>query len=132
MMCSKLYKDQRGQSLTEFALVAPLLLLLVFGILDLGRYFYGHMQLQLAAQETVRLGGLGRTDADIRDFAQQYTGISDATMLTVTIAPAETERDSGDYVTVTLERPYRFVTPLAADIISEISSITASSTIRVE
>ncbi|HZG58584.1 TadE/TadG family type IV pilus assembly protein [Paenibacillus sp.] len=125
-------RDERGQSLTEFALVAPLLLLLVFGILDLGRYFYAHLSLQLTAQETVRLGGLGRSDEELRTFAAAHFGTGGASALTVTIEPGDASRDSGDYVTVTLEQPFAFVTPLANELLSTVANVSATSTIRVE
>jgi Flp pilus assembly protein TadG len=131
-MKAKLLKEQRGQSLTEFAIIAPVLLLLVFGIVDLGRFLYEYLHLQMASQEAVRLGGFGRTDAEIESFARSYTGESDPAALKVTVTPPDTGRDSGDYVTVTLEAPFEFVTPLAADIIPGFGGVTAKSTIRVE
>jgi Flp pilus assembly protein TadG len=46
----RLVGDQRGQSLTEFALVAPLLFLLLFGIIDFGKAMnYWNDETQLAA-----------------------------------------------------------------------------------
>jgi len=131
-MLKRLCKGQWGQSITEFALIAPLLLLLIFGIIDLGRYFYGYMQIQIAAQETVRLGGLGKTDAEIRAFAANYTGITDPAKLIVTIVPNDTTRKSGEYVTVVLQRPFDFITPLPPEVTDGIVQIKGSSTIRVE
>jgi Flp pilus assembly protein TadG len=127
-----LWKGQRGQSLTEFALVVPLLLLLIFGILDVGRYFYDQLELQLAAQETVRVGGLGRTDDEIRTFAINYLGMTDPALLAVTISPVEAERASGEYLTVALQRPFTFATPLPLEVETGIVNVRASSTIRVE
>ena len=46
----RLAGDQRGVAGTEFALVAPLLLALVIGIVDLGRATYVQRQAQAAAQ----------------------------------------------------------------------------------
>ncbi|MCI3926854.1 pilus assembly protein [Paenibacillus sp. TRM 82003] len=127
-----LKREQRGQALTEFALAAPLLLLLVFGIFDAGRYFYGHMQLQLAAQETVRQAGFGSTDAELRTFAAGYLGVSDSAAIEVKVVPGDGLRDSGDYVTVTLETPFSFLTPVASIVPEDFTSIAAVSTIRVE
>ncbi len=41
----------RGQSLTELAIVTPVLLLLVMGAIDLGRVFYAQISLENAARE---------------------------------------------------------------------------------
>ncbi len=126
------WKDERGQSITEFALLAPLLLLLVFGIIDLGRFLYGNLQLQMAAQETVRLGGLGKSDAEMEQFARSYIHFTDSAALQFQVSPSDAERDSGDYVTVTLQTPHHFLTPVANSLLSDATTIHVESTIRVE
>ncbi|MGK2851948.1 MAG: TadE/TadG family type IV pilus assembly protein [Candidatus Limnocylindrales bacterium] len=45
----------RGQSLVEFALVLPIFLLLLFGVIDAGRLVYLHTVLSQAAREGARL-----------------------------------------------------------------------------
>ena len=40
-----LMKSEKGQSLVEFALVIPLLILLLFGIVDFGRIFHAYLTL---------------------------------------------------------------------------------------
>ena len=52
-------RDRRsGQSLVEFALVLPLFLLLLFGVVDGGRYVYLNSTLSNAAREAARLGSV--------------------------------------------------------------------------
>ena len=51
---------RRGQAMTEFSLVAPLFLLLVFGIMDFGRLFFWQMTLQNALREAGRFATTGR------------------------------------------------------------------------
>ncbi len=46
--------SQRGQALTEFALVFPLFLLLLFSIISLGLYVFYNQQLTNAAREAAR------------------------------------------------------------------------------
>ncbi|WP_274363981.1 TadE/TadG family type IV pilus assembly protein [Paenibacillus thermotolerans] len=128
----KLRKDERGQALTEFAIIAPVMLLLVFGIVDLGRYMYGYLNLQLAAQETVRKGSFGYTDAELAAFARSYMKVKDPALLAVTVTPDDRTRDSGDYVTVTLQEPFTFVTPIVGELLPVRPNIRAYSTIRVE
>src|SRR5207302_1360794 len=48
-------RSQRSQSMTEFALVAPVLLLLFFGIIDFGRVIYIYGTLVQAANEGARI-----------------------------------------------------------------------------
>jgi TadE-like protein len=48
-------KSQRSQGLTEFAIIAPIILLLTFGIIDFGRALYIYVTLQQAANEGARV-----------------------------------------------------------------------------
>ncbi|MBD0382375.1 TadE/TadG family type IV pilus assembly protein [Paenibacillus sedimenti] len=124
-------KDERGQSLTEFAVILPIFLLLVCGIFDFGRIMYAYMNMNNAAQETVRLGGLGKKDADMAAFAANYVHLGDPNKLKVTISPNDTARQPGDYVTVKLEYPLTFMTPVISKLLPA-PTVKAASTIRVE
>jgi hypothetical protein len=125
-------RDERGQSLVETALILPLFLLILVGILDFGRITYSFAHLHMAAQETVRLGGLGEKDTTISTFAHQYVHLGDKTKLQVDITPNDTIRHSGDYVTVKLRYPFHFFTPLISKLFPSQVMIETDSTIRVE
>jgi Flp pilus assembly protein TadG len=124
-------RNEEGQSLTEFALLVPLLLLLICGILDFGRVMYAYLHLNMAAQETVRLAGLGKGDSEIREFAKEYEQLGDANLLQVTVSPLQASRKSGDYVKVTLSYTLSYLTPVISNIMPK-PIITVDSTIRVE
>jgi len=47
--------SQRSQGMVEFALIAPVILLLTFGIIDFGRGLYFYITLQQAANEGARV-----------------------------------------------------------------------------
>lgn len=51
-------RDQRGAAMVEFAIVAPVLLLFVFGIIEYGRYFFLYNNLTNAAREGARLAAV--------------------------------------------------------------------------
>jgi Flp pilus assembly protein TadG len=125
-------KDQRGQSMVETALLLPVFLLIFVGIIDFGRLIYSYAHLQMAAQETVRLGGLGKSDQEITNFAHQYINFSDQTKLTIEISPKDTIRHTGDYVTVKLHYPFKFLTPMISKLFPTTFTIDTDSTIRVE
>ncbi|MDP5274491.1 TadE/TadG family type IV pilus assembly protein [Chengkuizengella axinellae] len=125
-------KNEKGQSLTEFALVFPLLLIMLCGIIDFGRLGFSYMNQHLTTQEAVRLGGLGKTDEEITGFAIDYIKIDDNTSLQVSISPDDSLRKSGDYVTVTLTAPFEAATPLIDIFFPDSMEITTNSTIRVE
>jgi len=52
-------KDEKGQNLVEFALVVPILLLLVLGIAEFGRAWMTKNILTGAAREAVRVAAVG-------------------------------------------------------------------------
>ena len=55
---------QSGQELAEFAIVLPLLLLVAFGVLDLGRIFHSAITITNAAREGARYGMIHPNDPD--------------------------------------------------------------------
>src|ERR1700722_20631179 len=57
-------RSRSGQSLVEFALVAPLFFLLVFGITDFGRLFFTQETLQFAIREAGRYAVTGQHAPD--------------------------------------------------------------------
>lgn len=53
-------RSERSQAMVEFALVAPVLLLIAFGIVDLGRLIYTYVTLSQAANEGARVAVQGQ------------------------------------------------------------------------
>ncbi len=125
-------KNERGQALTEFALVLPLILILVCGMFDFGRIMYTHMSLNIISQEAVRLGALGDNDEVIIQFTEDHFTVGDSSELTVQVSPDDSQRKSGDYITVSIEYPINYVTPLISSIFPSPYVVNTSSTIRVE
>ncbi|MBO8157828.1 MAG: pilus assembly protein [Bacillaceae bacterium] len=125
-------KGEKGQSLVEMALLIPVLILILVAIIDFGRVLYSYSHLHMATQETVRLGGLGRSDAEMVGFARDYIHIGDPSQLQVVITPVDENRESGDYVTVTLSYPLELNTPILSSFLPSPVNIETSSTIRVE
>jgi Flp pilus assembly protein TadG len=60
MLCPSAGSRARaGQTVTEFALVAPIFFLVIFGLMDLGRVYCAQVNLQSAAQEAGRFASTG-------------------------------------------------------------------------
>jgi Flp pilus assembly protein TadG len=82
--------NRRGQSTLELALVLPLLLLLVLGIVDLGRVFVASNSLTHASRESARYGALNWNDVNsgsgIRQRLIAAAGNSGVTVTTGQIA----------------------------------------------
>ena len=63
----------RGQSLIEFAILLPVLLLLILGVFDLGRVIYYYSAIANAAREGARFGVVlepgSASEASVENFA---------------------------------------------------------------
>lgn len=64
----------RGASAVEFALVAPVLFLLIFLLADIGRLSYVQISLNAAAREAVRASSFGLSTAEINAIANSAAG----------------------------------------------------------
>jgi Flp pilus assembly protein TadG len=62
-----------GQALVEFALVFPLILLLLLGVLDFGRYIFADNEVTNAAREGIRTAIVNQNAPDIRNRVQQQS-----------------------------------------------------------
>ncbi len=105
----------RGQAILEFAIITPLLLLFLFGIVDFAWVMNNKVVTVNAAREAARLGATGATVDEICDraVAQSQELI---TRDHVTVEFVDTNGDNkllpGDAVTVRISFPYRAITPL--------------------
>ena len=67
---------QRSQALVEFAIVAPILLVLLFGVVDFGRVIYTYVTLNQAVNEgarvAIRASPLLPTNADVEQAVKQH------------------------------------------------------------
>ncbi|HKW70145.1 MAG TPA: TadE family protein [Candidatus Dormibacteraeota bacterium] len=68
--------EQRSQAIAEFAIVAPVLLLLLFGIVDFGRVIYYYVTLNQAVNEgartAIRSSAQLPTNADVETSVKQH------------------------------------------------------------
>jgi Flp pilus assembly protein TadG len=103
----------RGATAVEFALVLPLLLLLVCGIIDFGRALNAQISLTEAAREGARLEALGYPSAlvDSRTVAAapDLSGVN----VTVTQACAPGAGPAAD-AQVSVSYTFTFITPIGA------------------
>jgi hypothetical protein len=69
-------RAQRSQAIVEFAIIAPVLLLLLFGIIDFGRVIYYYVTLNQAVNEgsrtAIRSSGQLPTNADVEASVKQH------------------------------------------------------------
>ena len=71
-----------GQSLVEFALILPLLLVIVLGTIDVGRWVFADNSVSNAAREGMRAAIVNQHEPDIRSVVARQ-----ATALAISTAP---------------------------------------------
>ena len=128
-----LCRHERGQALVELAVITPILLLLIAGIIEAGRAFYTYVQLANASREGGRYGMLSPTDASGitssvgRELPSWITGATTAATCaaagTNTFATCNTSTNarSGDQLKVTVNYNYTPIMPF----LNGIGSFTA-------
>jgi Flp pilus assembly protein TadG len=100
----------RGAAAVEFALLLPVLLLIVFGIIDFGRALNAQITLTQAAREGARLAALNQPNVVSRTQAAA-TGLSP---VGVSVTPCPAGAGQGVNATVVTSYTFSFVTPIGA------------------
>ena len=105
---------ERGSVAVEFALLLPILLLLVFGIIDFGRAISYQITLTQAAREGARVASLGYSTSAVTTRAQSAAyPLSPVPTVTVTSA-CPTGAGTGVDAVVKLTYTFTFITPVGA------------------
>lgn len=84
-------KGDRGQAIVEFALVVPLLLVLILGVVLSAEIGVARLALEHAAAEAARTGALTNDDELIRSTAAAAVTPLDASLVKVVIEPTQNE-----------------------------------------
>jgi Flp pilus assembly protein TadG len=92
---------ESGASAVEFAIVLPLLLLILFGIIEFGLAFNRIQALEAASREAGRLASVGFSADELQDEGSEVNALIRATAAS-TVRPQDVrvtvERDCGDGV----------------------------------
>ncbi|MGN6681446.1 MAG: TadE/TadG family type IV pilus assembly protein [Streptosporangiaceae bacterium] len=100
----------RGAAAIEFALLFPLLMLIVFGIIDFGRALNAQITLTQAAREGARLDALGEPNVQSQTQAAA-TGLSPVTVQVTACPPGAAPTANAE---VDVSYQFNFVTPIGA------------------
>ncbi|MEW5953326.1 MAG: TadE/TadG family type IV pilus assembly protein [Bacillota bacterium] len=132
MFTRKIYRDNRGQSLVEMALVLPLLIIILFGIIEFGRVFHSYLIITHASREGARVGVVGQSNTDIKQQIQDAAPLN-LDKLTITITPSEQQaRTPGVPLTVSVGYQVDLFTPILGSILPNPVLLQARTTMRME
>jgi len=124
-------RDSRGQAVLELALVLPLLLLLLFGIIESGRLANAYLVVTHAARHGARHGAVGATDGEIGEHVRAAATPLATEKISVVVTPPL--RRAGQDLTVTVHYPLRLYIPFANLVFGGSTIVVSSSlTMRVE
>ena len=136
-------KDDRGMAVTEFALVLPLLLLVLFGIIEGGRIFSAWLEITNDAREGARYGVVRTGDpateptliADVKNFVtSKASGVidTDPSKFNVTV---QIERSPGVMdvgLTVGVNYKLDIYMPFVQQLLPNPLNLSATSVMRTE
>ncbi|WP_413934010.1 TadE/TadG family type IV pilus assembly protein [Nitrospira sp. BLG_1] len=113
--------NERGAAAVEFALLLPVFLMILFGIIEFGMIMYGREVVTNAAREGARAGIVQgppkRTSGEITTIANSYltgTGVNQAD---VTFTPTGAGLASPNLLTVTAVYTYNFLIPYIPNVV---------------
>ena len=131
-------KREDGQSMVEFALILPLLILILCGILDFGWIFGNQLTLNSAVREAARYTAINydesKASTDTANYSLADTTVRDRAALLdndkLTVYPLEV---SGETVTVSANYPLPILTPFLSTILGRDEfQLDAETSMRLE
>lgn len=128
----RIIKNEKGQALVEFAIILPILLLLIMGILQFGMLINNYLSLENSSREGARLGIVGGTNTDIQNIVMKTSPTLDSSALTITITPSEGNRKSGDTLTINLTYSYNLTIPIISSLFNNTVMLNAQTSMRIE
>jgi hypothetical protein len=128
-------RDESGQRLVEFAVVLPLVLLLLLGIMDFGKAFNYWITENQVAAEGARRAAVNRGAATLHDYVRsqiKVTELHDDAKICVSFPDGPTKNKVGDPVKVTVAINYLWLPVLKR--FGHVGSLTLrnSATMRLE
>lgn len=118
----------RGAAAVEFALVVPVLFLMLFGIIDFGRLYNAQVTITQAAREGARLAALGTATAAVQTRTESAaTGLNSGDLDITVTSCASTAGPTAD-ARVLASFTFRFVTPIGSMVESLANPITLTAT----
>jgi Flp pilus assembly protein TadG len=139
-------RSRGGQSLVEFALVAPLFFLLVFGITDFGRLFFTQETLQFALREAGRYAVTGQhitnSNGSVQSRVASIIAIATQKAIGINVSNISVSSDGisnfagnpGDTVVISLTTNLKLITPMIGRFFgpSQTYTFTVQTTFRNE
>lgn len=127
------HPDRRGAAAVEFAIVAPLFFMLVFGCIEFGRALMVQQILtnasRVGAREAITLNA---SESEVISTASSYANSTSVSGVNVSVSPNPSSAQAGDMVSVTVSVPFSNVSWIPAPWFMGGATLDATSTMRKE
>lgn len=130
MKLPRLIKSERGQAMVETALIMPLLILMLMGMVEMGRLGNAYLTVTHAARHGARYGAVGGSNSEIIEKVKYAAVPLNVDNLSVTINP-ETNRLTGNDLSITVAYPVELFIPVFSGLASPIN-VQSTVIMRVE
>ena len=114
-------QKEKGQSITELAIVLPVMLIILAGVLDLGRLYYAFVAVSDAAGEGANYGAIHPGESDRDELVARVQNATDGL---IQIEPGRVTVDcptvaGGAPITVTVGYTFTLATPFLGAIVPD-------------
>lgn len=128
-------RDERGQATVELALLLPVLVLLLFGVLEFGRVFNAWIVVTQASREGARVGaaqcaGNAGCGANVEAWVNNSLSGLDAAQASWAMTPGP--YISGNTLQVSVDYDVPIVTPLIGVLIGNTVTVHGETSMRIE
>jgi len=126
---------RNGVTAVEFAIVAPIFVIIIFGIIEMGRAFMVQQIITNASREGARRAIVEQATADeVKELVNDYLAATSVSGVTVDVSPETIGPDIGfgDPVTVSIRVPFDSVSWMPGSWILGGTELTASTIMRAE
>lgn len=117
----------------ELALVIPLLIIILFGIIEFGRVLHSYIIITHASREGARVGVVGQSNGEIQQRVKEAAPLANMDKLTIIITPTDQgSRTPGVPLTITVDYKVELFTPVIESILPNPVPLQAKTTMRME
>ncbi|MGE5653202.1 MAG: TadE/TadG family type IV pilus assembly protein [Bacillota bacterium] len=125
-------RDRRGQAIVEMALVLPIFILLVMGIIDFGRLYNAQISITHASREGAREAAVGTIDSQVFTLNKGAATCLKTDLVMVSIKPDPSGRRKGDPIIVSVSYRLELITPVIGAMLGGTRDLSVSTMMRLE
>lgn len=131
LVLEMLFKKEEGQAMVEFALVLPILFLLLSGILDFSWIYGNQLLVNNAGREAARYTAVHYYDSSVDDDEAIAAGIVSARAPTLS-SPTVNLQKTSDMITISVQSDISVLTPFVSAIIGDTYTVNSTISMRLE